>query len=419
MFDVAIIGAGPAGATLARLLSPHLRVLLADRRELDRPIAPGSPGKPCGGLLAPAAQRELARQGLGIPADVMSGPQLFAVRTLDLAAGLERLYQQQYLNVDREAFDRWLVDLACEDGRVETRWGVSLIGLKREPGSTVLEFRNPLGIPVKARARLVVGADGASSLVRRLAFPNRAAPDRYVAVQAAFDTVGAQPHYGSVFDRRLTDFYGWTIPKGDALHEGAAFPAGRGGADGRGGTGGRGGPAGRGEAGGRTASATDRFDTLVDRVREAGFLLGTERSRTSAAVLRPTSPTQLLAGDDAILLAGEAAGFISPSSAEGISYALRSAAALAEAIEGAAAAAIAPRITPVADGHLTGVAHRYRAAVAPVALSGSLRIGKAGVIYTPAVRHALMRSGWRSLGGMRGLGSKARGALNAPASATD
>ena len=76
--------------------------------------------KPCGGLLAPAAQAELARQGLGVPASVIAGPQLFAVRTLDLPARLERLYQRFYINVDREAFDRWLVSLVpeCVDGRL-------------------------------------------------------------------------------------------------------------------------------------------------------------------------------------------------------------------------------------------------------------------------------------------------------------
>jgi|GEM_PF-5650539 len=32
MYDVAIVGAGPAGATLARLISSKLRVLLVDKR---------------------------------------------------------------------------------------------------------------------------------------------------------------------------------------------------------------------------------------------------------------------------------------------------------------------------------------------------------------------------------------------------
>jgi flavin-dependent dehydrogenase len=82
MYDVAIIGAGPAGATLARLLSERYRVLLVDRRRLDLEPRAGALTKPCGGLLAPAAQRELARQGLGVDSSVVTGRQLFAVRTL-------------------------------------------------------------------------------------------------------------------------------------------------------------------------------------------------------------------------------------------------------------------------------------------------------------------------------------------------
>ena len=35
MFDIAIIGAGPAGSTLARLVADRYRVLLIDKRQLD------------------------------------------------------------------------------------------------------------------------------------------------------------------------------------------------------------------------------------------------------------------------------------------------------------------------------------------------------------------------------------------------
>ncbi len=35
MFDVAIIGAGPAGATLARLIANQYKVLLVDKRALE------------------------------------------------------------------------------------------------------------------------------------------------------------------------------------------------------------------------------------------------------------------------------------------------------------------------------------------------------------------------------------------------
>lgn len=46
-YDIAVIGLGPAGATLARLLSPRFRVLALDRKGGEEGFR-----KPCGGLLA-------------------------------------------------------------------------------------------------------------------------------------------------------------------------------------------------------------------------------------------------------------------------------------------------------------------------------------------------------------------------------
>ena len=50
-YDIAIIGAGPAGCTLARLLDRSYRVLLLDKRDLSSEEYPGM-SKCCGGLLA-------------------------------------------------------------------------------------------------------------------------------------------------------------------------------------------------------------------------------------------------------------------------------------------------------------------------------------------------------------------------------
>ena len=111
MYDLLIMGAGPAGATLARLASRGLRTLLVERRREGRAgFGPGSV-KCCGGLLAPEAQRALAALGLGVPREVLVGLQLFAVRAIDVASGLERHYPCHYLNVDRRRSDAWLRSL--------------------------------------------------------------------------------------------------------------------------------------------------------------------------------------------------------------------------------------------------------------------------------------------------------------------
>lgn len=53
-FDVAIIGIGPAGSALARKLAGKMQVIALDKKHQC-----GTEGfsKPCGGLLAPDAQR--------------------------------------------------------------------------------------------------------------------------------------------------------------------------------------------------------------------------------------------------------------------------------------------------------------------------------------------------------------------------
>ena len=71
MYNIAIIGAGPAGATLARLLADRYKVLLVDKRRLTTDSDGKSSVKCCGGLLAPDAQGMLSKMGLGLPKSVL------------------------------------------------------------------------------------------------------------------------------------------------------------------------------------------------------------------------------------------------------------------------------------------------------------------------------------------------------------
>jgi len=353
MYDICIIGAGPAGATLARMLDTNYRVLLVDRRPLDRAWAQGDASKPCGGLLAPRAQAELARQGLGVPSDVIGGPQLFAVRTSDLPSRLERLYQRFYVNVDREAFDRWLVSLVSPSVDIATGWRA--VACEPDDSGVTVRFHTAVGGRASVRTRLVVGADGAGSLARRVVIPAWREAPRYTAVQARFRANADAPHYGAIFDESLTDFYGWTIPKGDSVLAGAAFPHGPG--------------------------VLSAFDDFVSRARAAGLLTGDEISRESALISRPRSPLHIASGYGRVALLGEAAGLISPSSAEGISYALRSAAALADCT----------------GSGLEGALDRYREAAAPLAFEVTTKLVKAGAIHGPGMRRLALASGVGSI----------------------
>ncbi len=349
IYDIAIVGAGPAGSTLARLLGDRYRVLLIDRRALA-----GSGGaaarrrKCCGGLVAPAAQRELARLGVGLPGSVLAGPQLFAVRTIDVASRQERFYQRNYINVDREAMDRWLCAL------VPAAVGRSFATSVRALAWRGDHFALDLGGRRPARARFLVGADGAASFVRRRCF-GAASIRSYVAIQEWRECAHSAPYYGAIFDPAVTDFYGWTIPKGEHLLIGAALAPGR--------------------------QAGVRFAIFKRRLRELGLGSGRLVRREGTRLLRPRHPGELCLGRGRIALIGEAAGWVSPSSAEGYSYAFASARHLA--------GALAPGISGAID--------RYRRATRGLAANILGKSIKSQLMYSAWTRRLVMASGLSSV----------------------
>ena len=356
MYDVAIIGAGPAGATLARLIGKSCRTLLLDRRRLSD-AGPSGAGKCCGGLLAPDAQKMLAAMGIALPARVLVDPQLFAVRCIDLDHGLQRHYQRHYMNVDRERFDRWLVSLVGPE--VEVRDRCLFKAFEDSGGALELTFTHN-GRARTERAAVLVGADGAKSLVRRRAagvWPGRirAMPKTYVAIQEWFEAADPQPWYSAVFDREVTDFYSWLIPKDGAIIVGSALPGG--------------------------GTAPMRFELLKDRLRQFGMGLGRKIRRCTAFLHRPGSPRHISTGAGRVALVGEAAGLVSPSSAEGISYAFRSAMILADVLQKGPAA----------------LEKRYGAAAKGLSLNIRLKNLKCHIMYDRLVRHVVLRSGVRSI----------------------
>lgn len=352
MFDLAIIGAGPAGSTLARLVGRSYRVLLVDKRAFSDASGRFSGGKCCGGLLAPDAQRMLSQLGLGLPKNVLEGPQLFVVRAIDIQQGIERYYQRHYINMDRQGFDSWLLSMVPSD--VDTRTNCIFKSYSSEEDFFQIKLVQGDRTYVE-RARILIGADGASSRVRMQDSPGTPFPKKYFAIQEWVESGGSQPYFTSIFDRRMTDYYCWTIPKGDCLVIGGAFPP--------------------------KERTLEKFGLLKETLRGNGFKFGKTLWREGAFVLRPMARTHLFTGEDRIAFIGEAAGWISPSSAEGISYAFRSARALAEALHA----------TP------DGFQKRYRKRTKDLRRNLLLKMLKSHFIFNPALRKVVMKSGLRSV----------------------
>lgn len=184
MYDIVIVGSGPAGATLARLVGDKYKVLLIDKRDLENKNPKNLTKKCCGGLLAPDAQKMIAKLGLGIPKDILVDPQLFAVRTIDLTNNIERLYRRFYLNMDRDKFDRWLVSILPIE--VDKKFNSLFKNFAEIPGGYEVRYIYN-GHEMSANTRVIIGADGAFSRLRKSISKDINVPVKYISIQEWFE----------------------------------------------------------------------------------------------------------------------------------------------------------------------------------------------------------------------------------------
>lgn len=335
-YDVVIVGAGAAGCAAALGLPDGTRALLVDRSD-------SGTRRCCGGLLTGEASRSLAALGLTIPPSVLVERQPHVVRAHDLDSGREQSYRREYLNLDRCRFDEWLLDLAS--ARVEIRHSAAFLGCTT--GGVRLRVD---GAVQEVRTGLVIGADGATSTVRRVCLPSQSAPRKMLAIQAYLDSRSPLSNHEVLFASKLTDFYAWGISKPGVVIVGAAFHD--------------------------RKACRESFDEIIKWYRRA-FDLGPEVEPRSVRYLsQPWNRGELSAGGNGVLLVGEAAGLVSPSSGEGISYAVSS---------GTAAGKSVGSSEPLKN---------YRHHFDELASSVMHKKWKARVIYSPRLRSFALRLPW-------------------------
>ena len=127
--------------------------------------------------------------------------------------------------------------------------------------------------------------------------------------------------------------------------------------------------------------AAGKFELLKDRLKDYGFRFGKTVAREGAFILRPVKTKQISTGAKGIALLGEAAGWISPSSAEGFSYAFKSALILAKLLQK----------TP------KNFEKRYYQKTKRLRRNVFLKNLKSHIIYNPWLRNMVMRSGYHSM----------------------
>ena len=289
-YDAVVVGGGPSGATAAETLArAGASVLLLDK-----------PGriKPCGGAVPPRLIRDFRIPDAQIVARTR-GARVLAPSGLEIDMPIDDGYVGM---VDREHFDEFLRARAAAAG-AERRDGAFDRMERDQDGAAIIVFA-PTEAPQterQVRARVVIGADGARS---RLARQTVKGAEKVKSVFAYHEIVrapsNAAGHYHPercdvYYDGRISpDFYGWVFPHGDVASVG-------------------------------TGSQIKGFSLrgAVKALREDSGLADCEIVRREGAPL-PYKPAPRWDNGRDVVLAGDAAGAVAPSSGEGIYYAMTS-----------------------------------------------------------------------------------------------
>ncbi|MBQ3016457.1 MAG: FAD-binding protein [Clostridia bacterium] len=348
VYDIAVIGAGPAGSVFVFELAkarPELKILLIDGQSKES-------AKPCGGLLAPDAQKLLARFDLVLPKSVLEDPQIFAVETIDIDQKFVRYYQRYYLNMDRYAFDSWLLSLIPKNVDVI---GARCKEIKKDGELYRISVKNADG-EITFSSSAIVGADGGGSIVRRTFFEPMKV--QYVAIQEWYENRGQRlPYYSCIFDAKTSDSCSWTIHKGNYVVFGGAF---------------------------RREGCREAFAEQKSRLEAfLGNSFGEVKKTEACLVSSPRRMRDFKTGEGSVFLLGEAAGFISPSSFEGLSSAMYSGKLLADAF-----AKGAPH---------EKVQKLYRKETRSLRLKLRIKSVKRAILCNPFTRKIIMKSGIQSI----------------------
>lgn len=315
-YDTVVAGAGPAGVMAALHAAERGSVLLADAASLPR-------DKSCGGMIHGLTRDALAPYG-AIPDSIIKEPRTIHFRYVDWDRGIRKATKLAFINVDRAGFDDWLVSLLPSS--VEVVGGCALAGFTQDDDGVTVSCKSG-DEAVSVRCANLVGADGARSTVRRTL--GVGATSTYVTLQDYVELNGEiEPFFDCVYMRTVGDSFGYAyvMPKGDLAIIGSVFYP-------------------------KTKRPWEKQDHVMEALRERMPQLGASTKREACAALYLRSADDVVPGIGRVLLAGEAGGFMSPTSGEGISYAVRSGISAGRSIAGnspdTALSAYAASIAPI------------------------------------------------------------------------
>jgi geranylgeranyl reductase family protein len=288
-WDVAVVGAGPAGlAAASAAAATGARTVVLERAEHPR-------YKTCGGGLIGASLAAVAGQ-IEVPARDQIRSATFTLRG---QREFTREHREPLLAmVMREEFDAALLLRATGNGAV-VRQRAPVRALDQAPGHASARLADGSVVT----AKVIIGADGSSGVSARHVGVRFDQVDLGLELEIAVPRAVARQWAGRVLLDwgELPASYGWVFPKGDRLTVGVIAARGNGDA---------------------TRAYLREF---TDRLRLGSF----EVARDSGHLTRCRSDASSLR-NGRVLVAGDAAGLLDPWTREGISFALRSGALAGE-----------------------------------------------------------------------------------------
>ena len=285
-FDCVVVGGGPSGATAAEdLAKAGYSVALLDRAGRI---------KPCGGAIPPRAI-----DMFGIDPEQLVARITRARMISPKGKRVDIPIKDGFVGmVDRDRFDEYLRERAATAGA--SRVTGTYVGLLRDNAGVTVRYREKGGEVSELRSRLVIGADGARSNVARDEVPGGdtipyvIAYHEIVESPEVHDLDGFEPDRCDVYyDGRISpDFYGWVFPHGGCTSVGMGT-----------------------EVDGVSLKGATAL------LREMAGLRDASTIRREGAPI-PLKPLDRWDNGKDVVLAGDAAGVVAPSSGEGIFYAM-------------------------------------------------------------------------------------------------